>query len=41
MALVHMQREVRRKFQATIGEIREKFPAMKILLPEKGTRVTL
>jgi len=41
VALVHMQRDVRSQSQSTIANLQQKYPGMKILLPEAGTRIPL
>ncbi len=41
LALVHMQRRIRARAQTTIESLEKKYPEIKIVLPEKGTTITL
>jgi len=41
IALVHMQRDVQPQSQAAIASLRQKYPALKILLPGAGSRIAL
>jgi len=41
IALVHMQRHIRPQSKTTIESMERKFPEIKILLPEKGSRISL
>jgi ribonuclease BN (tRNA processing enzyme) len=41
LALLHMQRDLRLKVETSIKELMHKYPDLNILLPEKGTTLTL
>jgi ribonuclease BN (tRNA processing enzyme) len=41
LALLHLQRDLRLKVETSIKELMHKYPDLNILLPEKGTTLTL
>ncbi len=41
IALVHMQRHVRPQAQSVVAGLQKKYPELKILLPDKGSRIPL